>query len=142
MIYYIQKLKGDGSMAIYSKFTREQIDAAYINALVNLINACRQRGVELNTVSHYQNGWLVTFKGYSGDAICHDGSYGSPNYNLECNSESTNQNDWSDNSGAWETIGFPWDGDDVSVHDVNELAYYLHCLNQNMAPWEAIEEDE
>ena len=45
--------------------------------------------------------------------------------------------------GAWETIGFPWDGDDVSVHDADELAFYLRCLDNGLTPWgESEEEDE
>lgn len=128
-------------MENYSAFTPKQIDAAYINALVDLVNTCRDWHVELDKVQHYENGWRVTFKGHTGDAVCHDGSYGSPNYAPRFYPETTNQNDWSQ-TGPWETIGFPWDYDDVSVHDADELAYYLHCLNQNMAPWEAIEEDE
>lgn len=62
-------------------FIPMEIDAAYVNTLVNLINACRKEGVEINTVYHFQSGWYVTFKGFDdADAICHDHSYGSPNY--------------------------------------------------------------
>lgn len=122
-------------MTNYSEFTLKTIDAAYINALVNLINACREWRVELNTVQHFQNGWRVTFKNYIGDAICHDGSYGSPNYAPQFYPESTNKNDWGNNDGLWETIGFPWDCGDVSVHSAEELAYYIHCLDSGV-PWE------
>ena len=128
-------------MENYSEYTPKQIDAAYINALVDLINACREYSVELEAVQHYQNGWRVTFAGFKGDAICHDGSYGSPNYAPRFYPERTNQNDWS-KTGPWETIGFPWDYGDVSVHDAEELAYYLHCLHNDMAPWEQNDEDE
>ena len=62
-------------------FVQQEIDGAYINSLVRLVNACNLMGVELDKVSFYQNGFRVTFKGYDGaDAICHDGSYGSPCY--------------------------------------------------------------
>lgn len=125
-------------MTTYTEFTPKQIDAAYINALVDLVNACSTCNVELDKVQHFQNGWRVTFKGYSGDAVCHDGSYGSPNYAPQFYPETTNQNDW-EQSGPWETIGFPWDNGDVSVHDADELAYYLYCLRINATPWE---EDE
>lgn len=109
-------------MTTYTDYTPKAIDAAYINALVSFINACRENCVELDTVQHFQNGWRITFIGCAGDAVCHDGSYGSPNYAPTFYPESTNQNDWDDFSGAWETIGFPWDGDDVSIHSSAELA--------------------
>jgi hypothetical protein len=44
-------------------------------------------------------------------------------------------NDWS-HSGSWETIGFPWDYDDVSVHTAEELAFYLWALDNGKTPWE------
>ena len=109
----------------YSNYTQKPIDAAYINALVDFINACRENRVELDTVQHFQNGWRITFIGCAGDAVCHDGSYGSPNYAPDLYPNTTNQNDWDDSSGAWETIGFPWDGDDVSVHESEELAQMI-----------------
>ena len=108
-------------MTTYDEFTPRNIDAAYINTLVNFINACREYDVKLDTVQYFQNGWRITFVGCDGDAICHDGSYGSPNYMPSFYPNTTNQNDWSE-SGEWETIGFPWDGDDVSVHSSTALA--------------------
>lgn len=109
------------------QFTPMQIDAAYINSLVELVNACRAQEVELDTVQTFQGGWRVTFKGYDGDAICHDHSYGSPCYGAFFD-ERAHSNDWS-RSGSWETIGFPWDHDDVSVHSAEELAANLLILN-------------
>ena len=109
-------------MTTYNEYTQKPIDAAYINALVDFINACRKHHVKLDTVQHFQNGWRITFIGCHGDAICHDGSYGSPNYAPDFYPESTNQNDWNDFSDAWKTIGFPWDSNDVSVHSSAELA--------------------
>jgi len=122
-------------------FTPMQIDAAYINSLVELVNACRAQQVELDKICAFQGGWHVTFKGHEGaDAICHDNSYGSPRYGAFFN-KNVPDNDWS-RSGKWETIGFPWDNDDVSVHDANELAFYLRCLDNDLAPWDENEEDE
>lgn len=119
----------------YNEFTPKQIDGAYVNALVDLVMACRVRGVEINEVQHYQNGWHVTFKGHEhADAICHDGSYGSPCYAGNIYPEN-HINDWS-HTGPWETIGFPWDNEDVSVHSANELADYLDALNRGETPWE------
>lgn len=115
-------------------FTPMQIDAPYINSLVELVNACRAQQVELDKVCAFQGGWQVTFKGHDGaDAICHDRSYGSPCYGAFFDKVMPS-NDWS-RSGAWETIGFPWDGVDVSVHNADELAFYLRCLNKDVTPW-------
>ena len=117
-----------------SIFTPDQIDAAYVNSLVDLVNACRERGVEIDRVCHYQNGWHVTFKGYNGaDAVCHDGSYGSPCYMPQYLTPGHN-NDWS-RTGEWETIGFPWDEGDVSVHSARELALYLFALKHGSNVW-------
>ena len=102
-------------------FTPQKIDAAYVNTLVDFINACRLHGTKLDEVRFFQNGWHVTFADCShADAICHDGSYGSPCYGAAID-ESAHSNDW-EKSGNWETIGFPWDDGDVSVHDGEELA--------------------
>jgi len=112
------------------KSTPEKIDAAYINALTNLINACRKNDVHINGVSHLHNGWIVTFEGLNGDAICHDGSYGSSCYLADLYREK-HKNDWGDNSSEWETMGFPWDYEGVSVHDSEELAEMIGKLQKN-----------
>ena len=110
---------------------KKPIDAAYVNSLVNLINACRAHNVKIDKVSVFLNGWHVTFEGYPhADAICHDGSYGSPCF------LHIHKNDWSCHSGMWETIGFPWDEGDVSIHTPEELATYIEALNNNETPWE------
>ena len=49
------------------------------------------------------DGCAVCFYWCDGDFICHNGSYG-------CN------------SGLVESIGFPWDNGDVSVHTPEEIA--------------------
>ena len=116
-------------------FVLQQIDAAYINSLVDLVNACRYRHVKIDKVCHFQSGWHVTFAGHPhADAICHDGSYGSPCYMAGYLGQG-HDNDWS-RSGSWETIGFPWDYDDVSVHTAEELAFYLWSLDNGKTPWE------
>ena len=110
-------------------FIPMEIDAAYINTLVNLVNACRKEGVEINTVSHFQSGWHVTFKGFDGaDAICHDHSYGSPNY-MTTFLGKENTNDWS-REGEWETMGFPWDqnNEGISIHCSEHLAHMIRQL--------------
>lgn len=114
------------------------VDGAYVKALVELVNACQMMEVEINKVHLFQNGWHVTFKGYDGaDAVCHDGSYGSP-----CpfwhKSGAQHANDWTRES-MWETIGFPWD-DDVSTHSAKELAFYLRALNEGKSVWEENED--
>jgi len=120
-------------------FTNQQVDAAYVNSLVDLVNACRENRVAIDKVAYYQHGWCVTFKGYNGDAICHSGSYGSPCHMGLYNPE-VERNDWN-NSGRWETIGFPWDGGDVSVHSAYALAAMIAALNHgdNWEEWEDYE---
>ena len=118
-----------------SIFTPDQIDAMYINSLVDLINACRTVNVEVDKISHFQNGWIVTFKGFdNADAVCHDGSYGNPisDRYFEANKY---HNDWTEH-GNWETIGFPWDYNDVSVHSSQELALYISALKNGTNIWE------
>lgn len=118
-------------------FTNQQVDAAYVNSLVDLVTACRKYSVEIDKVSYYQHGWVVTFKNYpDADAICHNGSMGSPCYGGLYNPE-VEDNDWN-NSGHWETIGFPWDGEDVSVHSADVLARMIHALDYDLN-WEEIE---
>ena len=118
-------------------FTNQQIDAAYVNSLVNLVNACREHNVAIDKVAYYQHGWVVAFKGYpDADAICHNGSMGSPCYGGVYNPEAE-KNDW-DDCGRWETIGFPWDGMDVSVHSAETLARMIHALDCG-ANWEELE---
>lgn len=118
-------------------FTTQWIDAAYINSLVNLINACRALNVKIDKVAHYQHGWIVTFEGFDGDAICHSGSYGSPCYGGLYNS-GIEHNDWND-CGRWETYGFPWDNGDVSVHSARALAHMIDALRGGF-DWENYED--
>ena len=121
-----------------SAFTPDQIDAAYVNSLVDLISACRAANVEVDKVSHFQNGWYVTFKGFDGaDAICHDSSHGSPCY-MAGYLKKGHDNDWS-RTGEWETIGFPWDYGDVSVHSAQELAIYMSILKNGTNIWKRSE---
>lgn len=127
----------------YSDFDLKSVDAAYVNALTELVIACRACNVKLDKVYHYQNGWLVKFAGYpNADAICHDGSYGSPNHGAGFG-YGEYHNDWN-KSGPWETIGFPWDGDDVSVHSASELAANIHILDTlgENASWENEDDEE
>ena len=117
-------------------FTLQQIDAAYINSLVDLVNACRELNIKIDKVAHYQHGWDVTFKGFKGDAICHSGSCGSPCHGGLYNPD-VERKDWGD-SGHWETYGFPWDNGDVSVHSARALVYMLKALRDgfNWEPYE------
>lgn len=122
-----------------------QIDGAYIASLVELVNACKLANVNISAVRFYQNGFHVTFENFKGDAICHDGSYGSPYYANFFNPDKY-RNDFND-TGMWETMGFPWDYNDVSTHSAVELAYYLQSLKEGSTPWEnvraaAYEEEE
>lgn len=122
-------MKGDKKMK-NSEWTPQLVDINYVNALVSLVYNCRFVGVELNEVKFFQNGWVVTFKGFeNADAICHDGSYGSPCYLGVHHNNS---------KAKWETMGSPWDGEDVSVHSACALAHMLACLQkgEDWRKWE------
>lgn len=89
----------------------KDIPVKRVYSLAILMGYCAKENITLSRVSIHMNGFRVEFEGFHGDAILHDYSYG-------CN------------SNAWETIGFPWDYDDVSVHDPCELARLLGALKR------------
>ena len=125
------------------QFTPRQIDAAYINSLVELVNACRKWSVKIDKVFAFQNGWQVTFEGFKGYAVCHDHSYGSPCYG-GCLDDSVHTNEW-DRFGSWETIGFSWDGIDESVHEAEWLARSIARLRNGEEydeSWERYEDEK
>lgn len=123
-----------------NEFSPTLVDGAYVLALCELVDRCHAYGVNINTVQTYQNGWCVTFENFDGDAVCHDGSYGSPCYFGDM--MDAHRNDWTKRSGyKWETIGYPWDHDDVSVHSASELAFYLAELKRGRTNWEEDNED-
>lgn len=95
----------------YTNYTQVELNVERVKSLSKLIRACKKEGVEINKVFFYQNGFTVTFKGMKGDAILHDGSYGKETY-------------------SWETMGMPWDYDDVSEHTAKELATLLGQLKR------------
>lgn len=99
------------------KYAPRQINNCFVEALVELVNACRALDVNIEKVQTYLNGWRIQFENFDGDAVCHEGSYGNV-------------------TKEWETIGFPWDYDDVSTHTASELAFYLACLKEGLSPWE------
>ena len=110
------------------------IDGAYVLALCELVDKCFAYGVKINTVQAYQNGWRVTFEDFKGDAVCHDGSYGSPCYYGDM--VDAHQNDQSKRTGyQWETIDYPWDNGVESVHSASELAFYLAELKRGRTTW-------
>lgn len=136
-MYTIKEREGNTMTTNEIAFTNQQVDAAYVNSLVDLITECRKYGVEIDKVSYYQHGWVVTFKDYpDADAICHNGSMGSPCYGGLYDPKAE-KNDWND-CGRWETIGFPWDRGDVSVHRAEVLARMIHALNYDL-DWEPYE---
>ena len=82
-----------------------------VYSLAILIGYCAEENISLSRVSVHMNGFRVEFEGLDGDAILHDYSY-------------------SNDSGAWETMGFPWDYDDVNVHEPRKLARLLGALKR------------
>ena len=83
------------------------VEQNYTKGLTQLVQACAEYGVGIKEITNLYNGYCVQFNLPDGtmkaDAILHDGSYG--NTNLD-----------------WETMGFPWDENDVSVHTAEKLA--------------------
>lgn len=92
-------------------FTPIDINLNRLHALNNLCNYSEKYGVGIKKVRYFMNGFQVLFDGFEGDAILHDGSYGRE-------------------SCDWETLGFPWDGNDVSVHTAHQLASMLAALKR------------
>lgn len=104
-------------MTVYNEYTNVELNKTRVNSLAHLVFHCDNLGVEIDKVIFYMHGFTVTFKGYpNADAVLHDGSYGR-------------------DVGEWETIGFPWDYDDVSVHTSAQLANMINALNHN-EDWE------
>lgn len=97
----------------------EKINPVYVNGLIALVEACAENGVKITEIRNHMNGFIVLFDVEGGDAILHDGSYGR-------------------GIGEWETMGFPWDGIDVSVHDADTLAQLLAAV-KNGEDWQEIE---
>lgn len=95
-------------MKTFTEYDPITLDLKRVESLHNLMRACETLLVHIRSVQFYMNGFRVTFEDWKGDAILHDGS--------------KNGRDTYD----WETVGFPWDGDDVSVHSPVELAFLLH----------------
>jgi hypothetical protein len=85
-------------------FTPREIKMVYVVALSHLVTECEKNNVEIKSVKYFQHGFSVVFKDMpGGDAVIHDNSYA---------------RDW----GYFETLGMPWDYDDVSTHDPETLA--------------------
>ena len=97
-------------------FSPVNLSIGRAKALAELLMSCKYLGVGVKAVKYYLRGFLVEFEGYEGNAVLHDGSYGRQSF-------------------MWETIDFPWDGDDVSVHTSHQLAHMLCALNKG-EPWE------
>ena len=93
-------------MRTYSEFTRVPLNMTYVNSLHTFLTELDRYNIKIEDIWFYQNGFQITFEGLPGDAILHDGSYGNA-------------------IGMWETMGFPWDYDDVSIHTTHELAELL-----------------
>lgn len=101
------------------KFERVTLNLERTMALAYLLTECEKQNVRVKEVASFQNGFQVLFEDVKGDAILHDGSYGR-------------------DFCMWETYGFPWDGDDVSVHDDETLAKLVGAL-QRGEDWEKVE---
>lgn len=100
--------------------TIKPINPKYVTALADFITECRNYDIKTE-VRPYCNGFIVIFPEIGmGDAICHDGSYGNE-------------------QSLWETMGFPWDDEDVSVHESKCLVHMLATLKEG-SDWRPFEE--
>ena len=108
-------------MQQYSNFTAVNLNMERVNALYNLMNACHYNGVKISKVMFFRNGFSICFEGFDGDAVLHDGT----SYNHDT---------------RWETMGFPWDGNDVSKHSAVSLARMIAALKRN-DDWRQYRED-
>ena len=99
-----------------ANFHRIEFDPQRAMSLSVLLTQLEAEKVEINKILFCQRGFMVTFKDLPGDAVLHDGSYGQ----ARC---------------MWETLGLPWDHDDVSVHEPKELARMLGALKRG-EDWE------
>lgn len=72
----------------------------YFERIADLVLALSDNGVPCHVENLY-DGYKVTFSWSCGDVIAHSGMLGNFGYNVE-------------------SMGFPWDGDDVTVMDVQE----------------------
>lgn len=100
-------------------YTPQELNLTYLTALSYLIAGCNDSGIGIKSVNTYMNGFQILFENISGDAIIHDGSYGRA-------------------TGCIETIGMPWDYDDVSTHDPKHLVKLMKAY-LNGERWEDIE---
>lgn len=87
------------------------VDRAF--ELAKLITECNKYDIHIEKITFFQNGFQVIFEGFKGDVILHDNSYGS-------------------NRLLWESLGFPWDYDDVSVNSTDSLVALLRI-------WKAVD---
>ena len=88
----------------------------YINGLNELLSWCRELNITVDKIRFLHHGFQVLFDGMDGDAILHDGSYRHTRH-------------------YWETMGMPWDGDDVSTHDAYTLTHMIKTY-QDGGDWE------
>lgn len=78
----------------------------------NAINSIRIKLDECGipcTMIAVLDGFQLRFPWHDGDVVCHGYSYGSP-------------------SGCVESLGFPWDNEDVSVHTPEEFTELIRGL--------------
>lgn len=108
----------------------DEIRFSHVNALFALMQACDEYNVRISKIQYVENGFRVEFAGFPyADAIAHEGSYGAV------------KNNYQDSVSDWETIGFPWDCDDVTVHTARALAAMIAAI-KNGDNWEKYEDLE
>lgn len=93
--------------------TQEQLNEAIFQGTTAVLSAILTREKIPHKILPLHGGFQIYFPWCDGDVICHSFSYG---------------NKW----GEFESYGFPWDEDDVTVLGVGEVARkimkYYHDL--------------
>ena len=77
-----------------------------VTTLANLIHLCNIFNISVCDIFFIHNGFAITFENWDGDAVLHKYSMGNKH-------------------NMWETMGFPWDSNDVSAHTTEELIRLL-----------------
>ena len=103
------------------KFVNQTINLDRLKTLIKLFNECEKNEIVITRTSYYLNGFSVSFEGMDGDAILHDNSKGQ-------------------SLCLWETIGMPWDRDNVSVHGTCSLVRMLKAC-KDKEDWEQYENE-
>jgi len=95
------------------RFTVEEINKAIYSATIIALEGMLKRENIPFVQERLWDGFKITFPWCDGDVVCHNGSYGS-------------------NWGHVESMGFPWDDEDVTEDDVGSMAQRIITLYKSI----------